>query len=104
MTDLTIFSNAALISIIYGLMELYKLYFAKENEKLVSFIPVIAGVLGAILGVSSFYIAPDILAAASVLDALLIGAASGLVSVGVNQIGKQLTSSSTNTSDTTNEE
>lgn len=53
------------------------------------YIPVILGAVGAILGVVGLYTMKDF-PANDVLNALAIGAASGLASVGANQIVKQL--------------
>ena len=54
-------------------------------------IPLTAGIIGAILGVVAFYVFPTIIPAPNVVVALLIGASSGLTSVGFNQIIKQAT-------------
>lgn len=53
------------------------------------FIPVIVGVVGAILGVVGLYTMADF-PADNILNALAVGIASGLASTGVNQIVKQL--------------
>lgn len=62
----------------------------KAVEKIANkYIPVIVGIAGGILGVIGMYIMPEF-PASDVLNAISIGIASGLASVGVNQIGKQL--------------
>lgn len=53
-------------------------------------IPAIMGVCGAILGVISFYIAPQIMATDNVITAIAIGIVSGFAATGIDQIGKQL--------------
>ena len=53
------------------------------------FIPVIVGVVGAILGVVGMYTMPEF-PAKDILNALAVGIASGLASTGANQIVKQL--------------
>lgn len=53
------------------------------------FIPVIVGVVGAILGIVGMYTMPEF-PATDILNALAVGIASGLASTGVNQIVKQL--------------
>ena len=53
------------------------------------FIPVIVGVVGAILGVVGMYTMPEF-PAQDILNAIAVGIASGLASTGVNQIVKQL--------------
>lgn len=54
-----------------------------------SFIPIIVGVCGGILGVIGFYVIPDF-PANNILDAIAIGITNGLTSTGINQIYKQL--------------
>ena len=53
------------------------------------FIPVIVGLVGAILGIVGMY-TMDGFPATDLLNALAVGIASGLASTGVNQIVKQL--------------
>jgi len=53
------------------------------------FIPVIVGLVGAVLGVVGMYTMTDF-PAKDILNALAIGIASGLASTGANQIVKQL--------------
>lgn len=60
-----------------------------RNEKLDCLIPDIVAVFGGGIGVLAFYTIPGYLSATNWLDALAIGAASGLVAVGINQIVKQ---------------
>ena len=76
-------------TIVYWVIELIK-YTTNNNEKFKRFIPLTAALLGAILGVGSFYLAPDVVPATNVLVALILGASSGLTAVGVNQTIKQL--------------
>lgn len=63
---------------------------AIKNEKLDSFIPVICGFIGGILGVIIFVTIPDYIAATNWAAAVAVGIASGLSAVGINQIYKQL--------------
>lgn len=51
-------------------------------------IPVIVGVAGAVLGAAGLYIIPDF-PANDMINAVAVGIASGLASVGVDQIKKQ---------------
>ena len=60
------------------------------NEKLDKFIPVICGVLGAILGVVIFVTIPNFIPAENWAVAVAIGIVSGFASTGINQIYKQL--------------
>lgn len=55
-------------------------------------IPIIVGVLGAVLGVLGMYFMPDF-PANNIIDALAVGIVSGLASTGADQIVKQLTKS-----------
>ena len=62
----------------------------KSWEKLDNkFIPVICGLVGAVLGVVGMQTMADF-PAKDVLNAVAVGIASGLASTGANQIGKQL--------------
>ncbi len=61
----------------------------KNFGKYDKYIPLIVTVCGAILAVAAFYTVPDFIAK-SWLEALAYGVGSGLVSVGINQIPKQL--------------
>lgn len=78
-----------IITIIYGILELYKHFF--KTEKWLRLIPLWAAILGIILGIISYYIIPEIMPADNLLVAILIGGASGLAATGTNQIYKQLT-------------
>lgn len=80
----------AIVSITYALVEVYKKWIAKGREKWLTFIPIIALVLGGGLGVAIFYIYPAIIIAENVWWALVVGLCSGLSAVGGNQIFKQL--------------
>ena len=55
------------------------------------FVPVIAGALGAILGVVGFLTHMPDFPAQDILTAIAVGIVSGLAATGANQIGKQLT-------------
>jgi hypothetical protein len=77
-------------AIVYGALALYK-YAVNGKEPLIRVIPVIAVILGVVLGIVAFFATPDIIAADNVFTAILIGGASGLAATGTNQIFKQLT-------------
>ena len=85
-----IISVPAIVSITYALIEAYKKWIAKGREKYLAFIPLIALILGGVLGVVVFYIEPSIIIAKDVGWALIVGMASGLSSTGTNQVFKQL--------------
>ena len=80
----------AIVSITYALVELYKKWIAKGRENWLNFIPLIALVIGGVLGVAIFYIMPQIIIAPDVWWALVVGLCSGLSATGTNQIFKQL--------------
>lgn len=84
-----IVSVPVITGIVYGAMELYK-QAVNGKESLVRLIPIIAVVLGTLLGIVAFYAVPDIIPAENVFVALLIGAASGAAATGTNQAFKQL--------------
>ena len=54
-------------------------------------IPVICGVLGAILGPVALFIGAPDFPATDALTAVSVGIVSGLAATGINQVGKQLT-------------
>lgn len=60
------------------------------NEKLDKFIPVICGVIGAILGVVIFLTIPNFIPAENWAVAVAIGIVSGFSATGINQIYKQI--------------
>lgn len=80
----------AIVSITYALIEAYKKWLAKGREKWLAFIPLVALVIGGILGVAIFYIEPTLIIAQNVWWALVVGLCSGLSATGTNQIFKQL--------------
>lgn len=62
------------------------------NGKLLKYVPIIATLLGTVIGIITHFIAPnEIVSSTSLWSAAIIGAASGLASTGTNQIFKQLT-------------
>ena len=67
-----------IVAIVYALMSIYKTYIAKDNEKLIRFIPLIGGGLGIILGIVIYFAFPSLIIATNVLTAILVGCASGL--------------------------
>jgi hypothetical protein len=62
-----------------------------SNEVFKKIIPILAGVLGITLGVLTYYFAPNMIAADNVVQAILLGLASGLAATGTHQIFKQIT-------------
>ena len=80
----------AIVAVVYVVIEFYKKWLAKGKEKWLNLIPIIALILGGVLGVAIFYTAPQIIIAGNVWLALIVGLCSGLSAVGGNQIFKQL--------------
>lgn len=80
----------AIVAVVYVVIELYKKWLANGREKWLNFIPILALILGGVLGVAIFYIAPQIILADNVWLALVVGICSGLSATGTNQIFKQL--------------
>lgn len=77
-------------AIVYGTIEFLKHFFFCENERFKKFIPLLSSLFGAFVTLIMFFVCPEIVPAVSWESALLIGAASGLSAVGVNQIKKQI--------------
>jgi len=78
-----------IVAVVYTLISLLKKE-TKGNEKVMTRLPVIAAIVGAILGVIGFFAAPGIVPADNVFTALLIGIGSGLAATGTHQIFKQM--------------
>ena len=73
--------------IVFFVIEILKSAFPSEKFK--RFLPLVAGLLGAGLGVATYFI-PSINVASNILDAILIGLMSGLTATGTHQIYKQM--------------
>ena len=71
-------------------------YLAAEGLKLIkdgalkTYLPVICGILGGVLGIVCFVVYPDFILASNLFEAIAIGIVSGLSATGINQIYKQL--------------
>ena len=85
----TIITVPALAAIVYTVIDIVKTA-CGGDEKFKRFIPLIAAVLGAILGTVAFYFVPGVIDTENILVAIVIGAASGLSATGTNQAVKQL--------------
>jgi len=77
-----------IVTVVYTLISLLKRE-TKGNEKVMSRLPIIAAVIGAVLGVIGFYAVPGIIPAENIFTALLIGIGSGLAATGTHQVFKQ---------------
>jgi len=82
----------AIVSLVFGIVELYKKAVEKHQKKedFLRLIPVLSTALGLIAGLVCYFAIPGIILADSVISALIIGGASGLSATGCNQIFKQL--------------
>ena len=78
-----------IVSVVYACVGLLKKE-THKNEKIMSKLPIIAAILGSILGIIAFFAVPDLIPAENAFVALLVGGASGLAATGTNQIFKQL--------------
>jgi hypothetical protein len=84
-------ATAILFSCIEGLKKiLQKIMDETRAEKVLHFLPVISGILGAIFGLVAYFTMPDIMLGNNIWLAIISGAASGLSATGCNQIFKQL--------------
>ena len=83
--------NACFIVVIYLIAELLKLLVFKTDTQKKA-IPYVCGLLGAVAAAVLYYVAPDLIGGANVLDAIGIGVVSGLCATGANQLYKQIKS------------
>lgn len=81
---------AALVVIVYLIGEIFRVFI--KTDVVNKYIPVICGFSGLVLGIVSYYVAPEILSVTNIFDAAAVGITSGFAATGVNQVYKQLTS------------
>ena len=86
---MNLISVPAIAAIVYWVINIIK-HAVGENEKFKKFIPLIAAALGVICGIICYYAVPSIIPAPNIVEAIVIGGASGLTATGANQIIKQL--------------
>lgn len=79
-----------IVTLVYGIIEFLKHFVFCQNEKFKKYIPVVSTALGGIIGIIIFFVRPEIVPVATWYGAMLMGCASGLSAVGVNQITKQM--------------
>ena len=77
-------------AIVYGVIEFVKYLFGSKVDKFKKYIPIVACLLGAIVVLVTHFISPEVVPVANWYSALLVGGASGLSAVGINQIKKQM--------------
>jgi len=83
----TIVAVPVIMVIALGAMNIYKGIFTGVKAR--GYIPMIAAMLGAILGMVAFYAAPAVIPAPNVLAALLIGGFSGWSATGAYETFKK---------------
>lgn len=79
-------AGVAAITVIAWLVGEAAKLFPLDNK----WIPVICGLVGAVLGILGMHIMPDF-PAGDIMTAAAVGIVSGLAATGIDQIGKQLT-------------
>lgn len=94
-------SVPVIVSIVYGCINLYK-QLVDGQEKYMRFIPILAAVIGAVIGIFAYYAFPTVLTAENIWQAVITGGASGLTATGTHQIFKQLIKTKKNNSDIEN--
>ncbi len=75
-------------AVVFAVMEACKMGF--KNEKFNNFIPILSALLGGILGVCAFFVAPNLVEVGNWLEGGFMGLFSGLVATGSNQIVRQM--------------
>lgn len=76
-------------ALVYGAVEIYKII-VNGREKFLRFIPVVATLLGVLIGVVSYCCIPNVVPSDNILTAILVGGASGLAATGTHQMFKQI--------------
>lgn len=82
-------SIPAIAAMVYWVINLLK-YVTKNNEKVLTYIPLIAALLGIAFALIAFFFVPDVVLTENALVAVVIGGASGLSATGFNQAIKQI--------------
>ena len=79
-----------IVAIVYGVIDFLKYFVFSGNETFKKYIPVISTAIGGVSGIVAYFVCPEIVPVATWYGSILIGCASGLSAVGVNQIKKQI--------------
>lgn len=77
-------------TIVYGVIEFLKNFVFCDNNEFKKIIPILSAFIGGGIGVAVFFIAPETIPVAKWYSAIIVGCASGLSAVGINQITKQM--------------
>lgn len=80
---------AGIAIVLYVLSEILKRTVFKNNTDMTALIPYICAILGAVGAVIIYVVDPTMIDVGNALDAVVAGAASGLIATGANQIYKQ---------------
>lgn len=80
---------AGIAIILYIMSEILKRTVFKNDTNMRALIPYICAIFGAIGAVIIYVVDPTVIDVNNILDAVVVGAASGLVATGANQIYKQ---------------
>lgn len=77
-------------AVVYGIIEFLKYFIFSESKVFGKYIPLVAAGVGGVVALLAFAFYPELVPVGNWFSAILIGAASGLSAVGVNQIKKQM--------------
>ena len=81
---MSILTIPAIVIISYLVTEVFKLFVKKK------YLPIISGLTGAILGVITYFIAPNLIFKEDIITAIAVGIVSGLAATGSDQAIKKL--------------
>ena len=81
---MSILAIPAIVIISYLVTEVFKLFVKKK------YLPTISGITGAILGVITYFIAPNLIFKEDIITAIAVGIVSGLAATGSDQAIKKL--------------
>ena len=77
-----------IVALTYGMIEILKHLWLKKYN-LTKYIPILSSIIGAVLGIAIYFIIPEMMPTVTWYYSIIIGCASGLSAVGINQIKKQ---------------
>lgn len=80
----------AVCAVVYAVIEFIKYLLGAKVESFKKYIPIVSCFFGATIALIVFFVSPEFVPVATWYSSLLVGGASGLSAVGVNQIKKQI--------------
>lgn len=89
----------SITALVYFVITLYKQVIARDRENYTRVIPLIAGLLGIVLGIVAFLASPDMMPTENIITAMLIGGSSGLAATGAHQLFKHMAPGTTKPAD-----